>query len=277
MSERDPRRWLDAESPADAALGELLDAGREELPSAAQLRALAERLGPPFDGPPSDGGGGGAAAPAVPIGPLVSAAAAIVALGGWWWLHTGSADDSISRASKPAPAASAPAKAAANPAPGLPGAPHSAPPGAPSPAAADAGAARAPERAAPRSRPSRPARPHDALAELELLEQAHRALASEPARALAATDTHAQRFANSQYAQERELIAIEALLRLGRLDDARVRGERFLALHPRSSHARKVRSLIAARPAPAPDAAVAPAAPNAAVAPAAPDAGVVPP
>jgi hypothetical protein len=133
-------------------------------------------------------------------------------------------------------------------------------------AGADAGAARVPERRAPRPRTSPPAH-HDALAELELLEQAHRALAVDPARALAATDLHAQRFAGSQYAQERELIAIEALLELGQLEGARVRGERFLSLHPRSSHARKVRSLIAARPAAAPDAANAPPPTDAAAAP----------
>ena len=268
MSDQERTRWLDRESPADAALGDLLDAGKAELPSAAQLRSLAERLGPPFDGPGPGGGGGGgggatgAATPAASIVPLASAAAAVLLLCGFWWLHTGSADDVRTRArdvrtrASETPAATdarrpAPAATAATAAPSSPAQLNA--PVEPSRVGAAARARERPGARKPAAAPMPASR--DSLAELELLEQAHRALVTDPARALVATETHAQRFPASQFAQERELIAIEALRQLGRSDEARVRGERFLALHPHSSHARKVRALIAAASTPAADAA----------------------
>jgi hypothetical protein len=142
--------------------------------------------------------------------------------------------------------------------------------------------ARTPSPRRPVPSPARPTAVEslDPLAELELIEQAHGQLASAPAQALTATERHARRFPTGQFAQERELIAIEALIALGHAERARARGERFLARYPRSSHGRKVRALIAqrataptmataaAQPAAAPNTAAQPA-PPAAVAPAA--------
>jgi hypothetical protein len=257
MSDHD-KRWLDAADPADAALDALLAAGREEQPTAQQLQALAERLEPTFNpsGPGGGGGEGGDAgsgpaattappiAAATPIAPaaLALAAAAVLALCGVWAFHSGRADDA---GTSPAPAQGPPAAPIPPPRTSEGRAESSETESSSSDvtdASGEHGRVRAPSTKPPPA-PQKPA--NDAIAELALLEQAHRALAGAPAKALAAVETHARRFPTSQYAQERELIAIEALLASKQVERARVRGARFLALYPRSSHGRKVRSLIA--------------------------------
>ena len=67
------------------------------------------------------------------------------------------------------------------------------------------------------------------------------ALGTAPALALARTETHARRYPHAQYEQERELLATEALLRLGRGADAELRAARFLARFPGSSYATRAR------------------------------------
>jgi hypothetical protein len=73
-----------------------------------------------------------------------------------------------------------------------------------------------------------------------LLEQARRALASSPATALALTNQHAARFPHGVLAQEREVIAIEALRRLGRSAEADRRAAAFAQAFPGSAHQRMV-------------------------------------
>jgi hypothetical protein len=45
--------------------------------------------------------------------------------------------------------------------------------------------------------------------------------------------------------QEREVIAVEALLRAGRREEAQARFQRFLERHPRSAHRRRLEDLLA--------------------------------
>jgi outer membrane protein assembly factor BamD (BamD/ComL family) len=75
-----------------------------------------------------------------------------------------------------------------------------------------------------------------ALAEEQrVIETIHTALGrGDPAAALAAADDHARRFASGAYAEEREALAVQALARAGRTNEARARGERFRARYPRS-------------------------------------------
>ena len=81
-----------------------------------------------------------------------------------------------------------------------------------------------------------PARQDETTTEIAILEDSQDALQSNPARALAQVDRHAARFPHSALAQEREVIAIEALLRLGRSDEARLRAARFEQSYPTSAH-----------------------------------------
>jgi hypothetical protein len=81
--------------------------------------------------------------------------------------------------------------------------------------------------------------------EAELLQRAQRALLDHPSRALALTAEHRRRFAEGALAEEREVIAIEALQRLGREQAARERAAVFEARYPNSVH----RSRVSATPA----------------------------
>jgi hypothetical protein len=80
----------------------------------------------------------------------------------------------------------------------------------------------------------------DGPSEPVLLEQARKALASAPAAALALTNEHAARFPHGALAQEREVIAIEALRRLHRSAEAESRSAAFAKAYPGSAHRRMV-------------------------------------
>jgi hypothetical protein len=85
-----------------------------------------------------------------------------------------------------------------------------------------------------RPQPSR--LPTDSLtAERALLDPARTALGrGDGANALALAGKHEQRFPTGKLAEEREAIAVQALAALGRKDEARIRGERFLSRYPGS-------------------------------------------
>lgn len=76
--------------------------------------------------------------------------------------------------------------------------------------------------------------------EEDLLERATQALRRNPTEALALADEHARGFASGRLAQEREVVAIQALSKLGRFDAARARAQRFLAQYRNSAYANDV-------------------------------------
>jgi hypothetical protein len=78
--------------------------------------------------------------------------------------------------------------------------------------------------------------------EAELLESARRLLASNPGGALELAQQHRARFRGGVLAQEREVIAIEALRRLGRSAEADARADAFERAFPNSAHRRKLDS-----------------------------------
>lgn len=80
--------------------------------------------------------------------------------------------------------------------------------------------------------------------EIALLNRAQRALATDPRNALSLTERHAQQFPRGVLAQEREFIAIEALLSLGRSREAASRATRFRADFPGSAHLRRLDMLL---------------------------------
>lgn len=92
------------------------------------------------------------------------------------------------------------------------------------------------------SRPSRhDARPPAVADQLAVIERAQRALANDPTTALALVERHHRALARSPYAQEAEVVAVAALVRLGRTDEARARAARFAARYPDSVHAPRMR------------------------------------
>ncbi len=88
----------------------------------------------------------------------------------------------------------------------------------------------------PRARDQQASGPKEAV----LLDQARGALDRDPRRALALTEEHRRRFPSGALAQEREVIAIEALSRLGQTAEAKSRGSDFARRYPGSAHQQKI-------------------------------------
>src|SRR5437763_3610220 len=78
----------------------------------------------------------------------------------------------------------------------------------------------------------------------ELLRRAQEALRDAPVRALALVRQHAALYPAGVLAQEREVIGIEALAALGRMDEARGAAREFLARHADSPHRGHVQALL---------------------------------
>jgi hypothetical protein len=93
---------------------------------------------------------------------------------------------------------------------------------------------------AARPRASGSASVASAPSEVALLDQARASLVSNPSSALALTEEHRRRFPKGALSQEREVIAIEALKKLGRGSEAKKRGDTFSAENPDTIHRRTV-------------------------------------
>ncbi|MBX3269039.1 MAG: hypothetical protein KF729_02190 [Sandaracinaceae bacterium] len=240
----DPPRLLD-DPTTDDALRDALAAGRAEHPTEAQLEALAARLGPLLGGPGGDGGGTEGApidpSPALAGTKAALAAKALVGLG----LAAGLAAVAVwvaspEPASAPPPPRPAPV-ASVEPPPPEPAAP---PPGLDVPEDLAADEPAEPVARARAERP-RPAYEVDPAAELDVLRRSQDALRTDPSGALALAREHERRFGPAAtLAQEREVVAIDALVRLGRSADARARADAFRARWPRSAHLRRIDVLL---------------------------------
>jgi hypothetical protein len=82
-------------------------------------------------------------------------------------------------------------------------------------------------------------------AELAMLLEARRLAAADPERALGLLSEHRRQYPHSELVQERELIAIDALIGLGRDADARARADQFRRRFPGSAHLGRLRALEA--------------------------------
>lgn len=80
--------------------------------------------------------------------------------------------------------------------------------------------------------------------ELALLTRARSLLVTASDAALSLTEEHRTRFPRGTFVEERELIAVEALARLGRAEEAVARGKAFLARYARSAHAERMRVIL---------------------------------
>jgi hypothetical protein len=102
-----------------------------------------------------------------------------------------------------------------------------------------------PSARAPSNQPSPTSTPAPAPeSELSLLKRAREATQSNPARALALSAEHAKLYPRGALEQEREVIAIDALLRLGRQTEAAARAKQFQERFAGSAHARRLSTLF---------------------------------
>lgn len=103
-------------------------------------------------------------------------------------------------------------------------------------------------RPAPRDteRAETPAAPNQAPTELTLLREARQLATSQPARALELCEVHRRTYPTGVLSEERAAIEIEALVALGRRDEAARRAEAFLRRHPTSAHRARIDALLRA-------------------------------
>ena len=230
MSDEELRRLQEPGSAASDELRSLFREGAEDFPTDAQLSSLASKLGPVLDAPSP---GAGAAANAGRTKVLVAALGG-VGLGVTVWMLLSSGPSSSPAPSStviqpPAPAVAPPSAGASFEPQALPSAPVSAPAvnadGTPSTA---------------RPAPAAPARP--AESEAEFLERARGSLGQSPSLALSLANQHRARYPSGVLAEEREVIAIEALKRLGRTAEAERRIEAFARRYPGSAYRKKLDS-----------------------------------
>ncbi len=233
MSEEEPKRLL--ESLEGGELRSLLEAGKSERPDDRQLLALAAKIGAAG----GLGGAGGAAAGTATAAKATAGAAVKVTLA----MKIGAA---VALAS----AVGVGAVVVTRPNPGPPPADTHVALVAPPPSiglSAPPPLVRDPLPSATTSATAKPAStiaPADPEGEVKLLASAQDALRSDPARALALCNEHARKYPGGNVAQEREVIAIEALMKMGNRPAAKARADRFNAAYPGSSHARRIARIL---------------------------------
>ncbi|AKU94898.1 hypothetical protein AKJ09_01562 [Labilithrix luteola] len=82
-------------------------------------------------------------------------------------------------------------------------------------------------------------------AELAAIEAARRVLASGRAsEALSRVHDYRATFTNAHFSDEADVIEVQALVALGRTDEAQSKAQRFLAAHPQSAYAKRIRALV---------------------------------
>lgn len=244
MDPREPKRW--SAQPGDGDAEELLvgiRAARAEGPSAEQLARMRAALALPPSLPPATGVGW----------PLKLIVAALVlagaSFGAWRALRPSEIAPPVSQSAakelpRSAPGAEPPVlerDAALEPVEAP--APHVESPSALAKPKRVAAPRRAPESSARAPEPAEAA-PVDVEAELAILRPARARVRSAPKRALELVAEHARRYPHGALIEEREVIAIEALVASERLEDAAERARSFFADYPRSAHARRVRTLL---------------------------------
>jgi hypothetical protein len=239
----DPPRWS-AGGAGSPKLSSLVSAAQRDVATDAQLAELESRLGPLLHASPA-----AVAAHTTPLLVKLAAGAAVAAVvaSAVWYVRARSTRGPTTPAaltrSSSAPVAAvtpsgttaglaqaSPPEAAASNASGLAGVPAQNPVTAASRGSlGDTGSSQHGDLGS-------------AQAEAALLEKARSELVSSPAQALATTQEHAQRFPHGLLTQEREVIAISALRRLGRTAEADARAARFDKRYPNSAHQHTVDS-----------------------------------
>ena len=244
----DPPRLRDPGAGAPDAVRALLRHGASELPDAAQIAHLARCLPLARPAPPS-------AAPAASsalTGPAVGLAIALAAIGAALVHNAANARRAeppamMSAAAGTAAAASVdPAEPGAVAAPRDTSAPAQMP--VPPPAAEAAPAPGAPAEqagaAAKRPRPSSPDAPSTEARSEREVDLLQRARTAAPAEALSIVREHEQRFPGGALVQEREVIAVGALVGLGHAAEARARAARFVERFPTSAYRHRIEALV---------------------------------
>lgn len=231
-SDRPPLRLLDPDASTPDFVRSTLEAARADVPGAPRIERIARRL--PLGAGPA---GGGVPPPATPASTLSGAliggllGVAVVAASTLW------------QAAAPAPPVTVSSAVVAPEAPRAEVDPSPRPATSAEPVPRMPVIARPPVIAPVESATAAPA-PSDGVTEIVLLQRAQDAVGGAPARALELLNEHLTRFPGGALSQEREVLAISALLRLGRTAEARTRAARFALAYPSSAHRRRIEALL---------------------------------
>jgi hypothetical protein len=253
MSARDPVRLTDPAAQVEPAIASALNALRARRADPADVRELAERLARELAAPTVAGSAlaGGLWLKSL-LGGVLTLALGFAA---WQQLAAPAQREQAARTAPTAVAAaevSPPQVMVARPeeAPALP-VPRPGAQDAEAPASAAGVKRRAAPRLATRERPTavtpapaEPKREPRPERELELLKRAQAALDADPGTTLALAGEHLRAHPDGVFAQERELLAIEALLKLRQRARAVERAQAFVQRFPASPHGRRVRALL---------------------------------
>lgn len=250
---QDPPRLIDGEDGSQR-LRDLVRECRNDVASPDDVKQLESSLAPliwapiaPPAAPPNaagpgaaTGSAGTASTTAATSGVAVKVAAAVaiaagVAGGGLWLAKStspagGGRSTTVEQATNPTAAT-----------------PDNVPPSPPNePAAPTDDQASAPKSTHDATGRSAPLDRGEAAAESEsdLLGRAQAALRTDPSKALALAAEHRRKFPKGVLVQEREVLSIEALERLGRHQEAVARANSFLRSFPGSAHRSKVNAVI---------------------------------
>jgi hypothetical protein len=97
----------------------------------------------------------------------------------------------------------------------------------------------------PNAAPAEAMPSNDMLArEVPLIDAGRSELATSPSRALAALEAHRREFPHGQLAAEREFLAVQALVQMNRIADAKKRADDLAARFPTSSYAARAARLV---------------------------------
>jgi hypothetical protein len=256
MSEAKP--WLEEDAPLEIEL--LIRAARAEKPSEASLQRSLSAVGIATLGAAAGTGAGGTAAslgsPATSLSPLtagmVAKWATLGAALGTLAVGTATVAPRVWEEVQSGPPASQPlgppgatATSAARLAPAAPAAdPHPTLSVAPNPLA--------PSARAPRVVPAAPsvsAADETLIEEVRSVDRARAALAAgRPGDALARLDEYERDFVEHRFAPEALYLRMEALVSLGRTEQARTVAETLLARHPNSPHGARARVVLSKDP-----------------------------
>ncbi len=242
---KDPLRLLDYGDRLGSVLRGALDAEREGgADDAARLARIGRRIAEATAAVPPPAPASPPAAPAVKPaalatkGPIVGIAAATLA-GLVAIALVASRSPSDAQPATPAPIVQ---PAAPAPAPAPDPAPAKTTEAVPTVSPADLPSA--PERPSAAKAPAKNAAAPSEADEIALLGRAHDALRTSPAESLLLCKEHEAKYAGGHFAQEREAVAIEALVYLRRTDEARRRLAEFERRWPTSSHRVHLESLL---------------------------------
>jgi hypothetical protein len=237
MNHNDPPRL--SSLPSNEELREVMRVGQQRVPDAAALERLRARLDGALNAP------GTPAPPHTAFGVKVVAATIITCV-----IVAGVVHFATSRPAAPTPAPHAPLGefSADSELPRIPTPVER--PSAPvsTPTSALPAVLVRKERAAPSTAPlvtaQSPSPVVSAPSELDLIGAAIRVLKTDSGRALALANEHQKLYPTGSLTEEREVIAIEALARLGNGELARARADRFSLTFPRSAHLARVARAI---------------------------------